>query len=62
MKVVELYKKAAYLGSSSAMNNLANFYVKGESIEKNYLRAAELYQKSADLGNSNAMYHLISCY
>ncbi|GBC20405.2 kinase-like domain-containing protein [Rhizophagus irregularis DAOM 181602=DAOM 197198] len=61
-KAFEFYQKAANLGNSSGINNLACCYKNGVGTSTNEQKAFKLYQKSADLGNLCGMYNLGVCY
>ncbi|RIA89585.1 hypothetical protein C1645_771983, partial [Glomus cerebriforme] len=49
-KAVELYKKAANLGSKVAQYNLGIMYEKGDVIEKDINQAIYWYEQSAKQG------------
>ena len=57
-KAAELYRKAADLGHTGAMNNLGLMYEVGRGVGKDEKKAVELYRKAADLGYSPATYNL----
>ena len=61
-KAVELWQKAADLGNTSAMCNLALMYKNGDYVDKNMKKAVELWQKAADLGDMNAINNLALMY
>ena len=52
---VELFRKAADLGDSSGVRNLAYCYAIGLNCEKDKAKGAELYEKAAGMGNAKAM-------
>jgi len=52
---LELFEKAADLGDSSGMRNLAYCYAIGLNCEKDKAKGAELYEKAAEMGNVRAM-------
>jgi TPR repeat protein len=52
------YKRAADLGNSIAMADLALLHIQGKGVEKSESAAAALLRKAADLGNSTAMNNL----
>ncbi len=54
----ELYQKAADLGSSKAMNQLAGLYLNGANGARDPEKALIWYKKSAELGDRNALYQL----
>lgn len=57
-----LYKKAAELGHSEAMNNLGRMYYGGKGTEKNLNEAFRWCKKSYDSGNVGASYDLAWLY
>ncbi len=52
---LELFEKAAGLGDSSGMRNLAYCYAIGLNCEKDKAKGADLYEKAAGMGNATAM-------
>ena len=56
------FRKAADLGSASAMNNIGIIYECGLGTEQDYKEAMQWYRKSADLGNTLAMLNLSLLY
>ncbi len=56
------YQKAANNGNTAAMNNLANMYYHGQSVQKDYKKAFEYYFKSASLGDYIAQFNLAMMY
>ena len=50
-KAVELWKKAADMGHTGAMNNLANCYLKGLGVPTDYTKEIELRKKAAAKGH-----------
>ena len=57
-----LYKKAAELGHSEAMNKLGQMYYDGKGTEKNLNEAFKWCKKSYDSGNVHASYDLAWLY
>lgn len=58
----KLYKKAAPLGNSEAQVLLAQCYLSGYGVEKNYQKAAELLGKAVNAGSKTAICKLADCY
>lgn len=52
---LELFVKAASLGDSSGMRNLAYCYAIGLNCEKDKAKGAEMYERAAEMGNARAM-------
>jgi TPR repeat protein len=61
-KAVELWKKAADMGSANAFNNLGVCYKNGQGVPKDMTKAAEWFEKAANLGHAVAMNGLGYCY
>lgn len=62
-KAAELYMKAADLGHSKSMTNLAHMYQHGTHPDgRNFKKAAELYEKAIKIGNSTSMNNLACMY
>jgi TPR repeat protein len=55
---VRLLRKAADLGDTDAMFNLATSYEDGRGVDQDEAEAARLYRQAADLGNTDAMYYI----
>ncbi|PKK64692.1 kinase-like protein [Rhizophagus irregularis] len=58
----ELFQKAAKLGNNAAQYNLANMYIDGEGIDKNYKKAFELSLGLAEKEYSSGINLLGFCY
>ena len=52
---LELFERAASMGDSSGMRNLAYCYAVGLNCDKDKAKGAELYEKAAEMGNPRAM-------
>lgn len=52
---IELYKKAAGKGNTTAMINLGFMYEKGKGLPQDYTEALQWFTKAANAGNSEAM-------
>jgi serine/threonine protein kinase len=61
-KAVELYRRAADAGDTTAMNNLGLCYEYGTGVAKDKAKAVEFYRRAADAGNASAMNNLGDCY
>ncbi|MDF2550167.1 MAG: Sel1 repeat protein [Chlamydiales bacterium] len=61
-KSVKCYQKAADLGSTLALKELAICYKFGKGVEKNTQVAFELYLRAYRLGDLNSTFHLAVCY
>ncbi|MEM8648385.1 MAG: SEL1-like repeat protein, partial [Pseudomonadota bacterium] len=61
-KAFRLYRQAAEMGHSQAMNNLGVFYHNGYGTRRSFAQAGRWYQKAVDLGNPDAMLNLGSLY
>ncbi|PKK63379.1 kinase-like protein [Rhizophagus irregularis] len=61
-KTFGLYKKAAELENIAAQLELADIYIHGKGIGKNYIKAFELSEKLTKEGNPNAINRLGYCY
>ncbi|EXX55299.1 uncharacterized protein OCT59_023586 [Rhizophagus irregularis] len=61
-QALKLYQKATNLGNIMAQYNIANMYIDGEGVEKNYDKAFELSKKLAEKGYSSGMNLLGYCY
>ena len=57
-KAVELYAKAADLGSISALFRLGNAYCNGEGVEQDETKGVEFYKKAAMQGHVESRYNL----
>ncbi|EJK59266.1 hypothetical protein THAOC_20534, partial [Thalassiosira oceanica] len=60
-KAVELYAKAAELGSIHALFNLGNAYEHGDGVQQDTVKAAELYEEAAMQGWVEARHSLAGC-
>lgn len=56
------FRKAADLGSTSAMNHIGILYEGGHGVEKNYSEALSWYKKAAEHGNIWAMMNISLFY
>src|SRR5204863_527688 len=56
------YQKAASLGNIVAQIDLANMYIDGKGVDKNYNKAFELSKKLAEKEFSRGIYMLGHCY
>ena len=56
-KAIELYQRAADMGDTNAMFNLAVWHENG-GVSKDKEKTIELYQRAADMGDTNAMFNL----
>ena len=61
-KAIELYTKAASLGSKYAQQTLGHRYVHGRGVEKNIKKGIEYYKQSAKQGHAKAAYELAELY
>ncbi|MCM1078741.1 MAG: hypothetical protein NC344_02825 [Bacteroidales bacterium] len=61
-KAFECYMKAAELGYADAFYNVANAYLNGEGVERDFDKAFEWFQKAADSGDTSAKLKLAECY
>lgn len=61
-KAFECYMKAAELGYTDAFYNVANAYLNGEGVERDFDKAFEWFQKSVASGDSYAKLKLAECY
>ena len=52
---LEWWEKAADLGNSFVMCDIAYVYEEGNGVEQDFGKAMEWYEKAADLGNADAM-------
>ncbi|MEA3288666.1 MAG: NifU family protein [Campylobacterota bacterium] len=57
-----LWKKEAELKSDQAMANLGLMYLKGEGVEKDFIKAKEWFEKGSEFGNDSANYNLALMY
>ncbi|EJK69745.1 hypothetical protein THAOC_08966 [Thalassiosira oceanica] len=60
-KAVELYAKAAELGSIHALFNLGNAYENGDGVQQDTVKAAEFYEEAAMQGWVEARHNLAGC-
>jgi len=61
-KTIELYEKAAQMGSLEALLELANLYYKGKEVERSYEKAFRFYERAADNGSRKAHLELSRMY
>lgn len=61
-KAFECYTKAAEMGYTDAYYNVANAYLNGEGVERNFGKAFEWFQKAVDSGDIYAKLKLAECY
>src|SRR6266496_1572926 len=61
-KAIELYQKAAELENSVAQSDLANIYIHGKGVYKNYDLTFQLSKKLADKNYSSGINLLGYCY
>lgn len=61
-KAFEYYMKAAEMGYTDAFYNVANAYLNGEGVERDFDKAFEWFQKSVASGDSYAKVKLAECY
>lgn len=61
-KAAELYKRAADLGSTAGLSELATLYRLGRGVPRDPARAEELWQKAAAAGDQPAYYNLAVLY
>jgi hypothetical protein len=57
-KAMKWYIKAAKIGSTAAMNNIAWLFENGQGVQEDYNKAMEWYLKAAENGNNTAMYNI----
>jgi serine/threonine protein kinase len=61
-EAVDLFRKAADLGESRAMQDLGEIFMEGTVVAKNDAEAAKWFRKGADKGNTSAMLFLGGMY
>ena len=61
-KALDCYMKAAEMGHTDAYYNVANAYLNGEGVERNFDKAFEWFQKASDSGDTYAKLKLAECY
>jgi TPR repeat protein len=61
-KAFECYMKAAEMGYTEAYYNVANAYLNGEGVERDFDKAFEWFQKASDSGDTYAKLKLAQCY
>lgn len=61
-KAFECYMKAAEMGYTEAYYNVANAYLNGEGVERDFGKAFEWFQKAVDSGDNYAKLKLAECY
>lgn len=59
---LRLYRAAADLGDTSAMNALADAYVGGRGVDKNVPEALRLWTQAAEKGDGSAIVNLMNIY
>lgn len=62
LEAMRLYRAAADLGDTRAMNALAGAYLSGEMVERNAPEAMRLYTLAAEKGDDSAIVSLINLY
>lgn len=61
-KAFQCYVKAAEMGYTDAYYNVANAYLNGDGVEKDYDKAFEWFQKAVGSGDIYAKLKLAECY
>lgn len=61
-KAFECYMKAAEMGYADAFYNVANAYLNGYGVDRDFDKAFEWFQKAVDSGHSYAKLKLAECY
>lgn len=61
-KAFQCYVKAAEMGYTDAYYNVANAYLDGDGVEKDYDKAFEWFQKAVGSGDTYAKLKLAECY
>lgn len=61
-KAFECYMKAAEMGYTESYYNVANAYLNGEGVERDFGKAFEWFQKAVDSGDNYAKLKLAECY
>ena len=61
-EAVDLFRQAADLGESRAMQDLGEIFMEGAVVDKNDEEAAKWFRKGADKGNTSAMLYLGGMY
>ena len=61
-KAFECYVKAAEMGYTDAFYSVANAYLNGDGVEKDYDKAFEWFQKAVGSGDTYAKLKLAECY
>lgn len=61
-KAFEYYVKAAEMGYTDAYYNVANAYLNGFGVERDFDKAFEWFRKAADSGDTYAKLKLAECY
>ncbi len=61
-KAFECYMKAAELGYTDAFYNVANAYLNGDGVERDFEKAFEWFQKAVGSGDTSAKLKLAECY
>jgi len=62
IEAAKWYQKAAEQGNAEAQEELGEFYLAGNGVEKKTHKAAEWYRKAAEQDNVEAQYKLGLCY
>ncbi len=62
VKAFECYMKAAEMGYTDAYYNVANAYLNGEGVGRDFNKAFEWFQKAVDSGDIYAKLKLAECY
>lgn len=61
-KAFECYMKAAEMGYATAYYNVANAYLNGEGVKRDFDQAFKWFRKAADNGDTYAKLKLAECY
>lgn len=61
-KALQLYERAAKLGSGEAYNKLGSISAEGIGIRQSYQKAVKYFEKAAELDNVNAILNLAMMY
>ncbi len=61
-KAFECYMKAAEMGYTESYYNVANAYLNGDGVERDFDMAFEWFQKAVDSGDTYAKLKLAECY
>ena len=61
-KAFKIYLSLIEKGSTKAMDEMGNMFLKGEGVNQDYPTAMQYYKPASDLGNAQAAYHLAKMY